>query len=78
MHVLSPARSLDTQGCYVHDCMLLQESGLKPKSRNRAQVTKKVNCPAEIYITHIMKFPQHKVNSPFILSLDVKVMNMIK
>ncbi|XP_045101181.1 uncharacterized protein LOC123498108 isoform X1 [Portunus trituberculatus] len=38
-----------------------QESGVKPKSRNRAQVTKKVNCPAEIYITHIMKFPQHKM-----------------
>lgn len=40
-----------------------QESGVKPKSRNRAQVTKKVNCPAEIYITHIMKFPQHKMPS---------------
>lgn len=38
-----------------------QESGVMPKSRNRSQVTKKVNCPAEIYVTHIMKFPQHKV-----------------
>ncbi|XP_042242413.1 uncharacterized protein LOC121879715 isoform X2 [Homarus americanus] len=37
------------------------ESGVAPKSRNRSQVTKKVNCPAEIYVTHIMKFPQHKV-----------------
>ncbi|XP_045594390.1 uncharacterized protein [Procambarus clarkii] len=38
-----------------------QESGVSPKSRNRSQATKKVNCPAEIYVTHIMKFPQHKV-----------------
>ncbi|XP_037789155.1 uncharacterized protein LOC119584549 [Penaeus monodon] len=38
-----------------------QESGVTPKSRNRTQVTKKVNCPAEIYVNHIMKFPQHKV-----------------
>ncbi|KAK4303953.1 hypothetical protein Pmani_024078 [Petrolisthes manimaculis] len=40
-----------------------QESGVTPKSRNRSQVSKKVDCPAEIYITHIMKFPQHKVPS---------------
>ncbi|KAG0719675.1 Calcium-responsive transcription factor [Chionoecetes opilio] len=40
-----------------------QESGVRAKYRNRAQVTKKVNCPAEIYITHVMKFPQHKMPS---------------
>lgn len=42
--------------------IILQESGVTPKSRNRTQVTKKVNCPAEIYVNHIMKFPQHKVH----------------
>ncbi|KAK7075222.1 hypothetical protein SK128_016274 [Halocaridina rubra] len=40
-----------------------QESGITPKTRNRSMVSKKVNCPAEIYITHVMKFPQHKVPS---------------
>ncbi|XP_071536601.1 calcium-responsive transcription factor-like [Panulirus ornatus] len=46
-----------------------QESGVAPKSRNRSQVTKKVNCPAEIYVTHIMKFPQHKVPNA-LLAID--------
>ncbi|KAF2368715.1 Calcium-responsive transcription factor [Trinorchestia longiramus] len=36
-----------------------KQEGMKLEMRNR--VSKKVNCPAEIYISHVVKFPQHAV-----------------
>ncbi|XP_068230021.1 uncharacterized protein [Palaemon carinicauda] len=55
-----------------------QESGITPKTRNRSQITKKVNCPAEIYVAHIMKFPQHKVPSALLAINSVPTDHMRK
>jgi len=40
------------------------QEGIKFETRSRA--TKKVNCPAEIYISHIVKFPEHKVSEDMV------------
>ncbi|XP_018017334.1 calcium-responsive transcription factor [Hyalella azteca] len=36
-----------------------KKEGIKLETRSR--ISKKVNCPAEIYISHVVKFPQHAV-----------------
>ena len=41
--------------------VLLSQEGIKLETRQRT--TKKVNCPAEIYISHVVKFPQHQVRN---------------
>lgn len=55
-----------------------EQSGIATKSRNRSQVTKKVGCPAEIYVTHVIKFPQQKVPNALLAINSVPTDHMRK
>uniref|UniRef100_A0A2P2IC99 Calcium-responsive transcription factor-like n=1 Tax=Hirondellea gigas TaxID=1518452 RepID=A0A2P2IC99_9CRUS len=41
-----------------------KKEGIKLETRQRT--SKKVNCPAEIYISHVVKFPQHEVSQSMV------------
>lgn len=47
---------------YLEKKKKLEQEGLKVVN-SRKSSSKKVNCPAEIYVSHVVKFPQFKVSS---------------